>query len=116
MLQEGKSPSSLLFQPISLSSLLPKLGLKIGGGQHTSPALSRKVSFLTFRTSPLHQHTAQRLRNHLTSCIQRFLWRKRPVGYSREFLVGVSRPDLQILTLFHTKKMPLFTPVFGPGL
>ena len=85
-------------------SLLPKLGLKIGGGQHTTPVLTRKVSFLTFRDSPLHQHTARRLRNHRLSCLRRFLRSKSPVRYSREFLVGVCRPDLQILTLFQTKK------------
>ena len=85
-------------------SLLPKLGLKIGGGQHTTPALSRTVSFLTFRALPLYQHTARRLRNHHMLCIRRFLWRKSPLGYSREFLLGVCRPDLQILTLFQTKK------------
>ena len=83
-IQEGKSPSSLLFQPISQFfnflptfwrnfSLFPKLGLKIGSGQHTTPAVSHKVSFLTFRASPLHQHTAQRLCNHRMSCLRRFL-------------------------------------------
>ena len=54
-------------------SLLPKLGLKIGGGRHTTPALSRKGSFLPFRASPLHQHTARRLRNHPMSRIRRLL-------------------------------------------
>ena len=85
-------------------SLLPKLGLKIGGGQQTIPALSRKGSFLTFGASPLQQHTARRLHNHRMSCIRRFFWRKSPVGYFRDFLVGVCHPDLQILTLFQTKK------------
>ena len=36
-------------------------------------------------------------------------------GYSWEFLVGVCRPDLQMLTLFQTQKMSFFTPVFRPG-
>ena len=36
----------------------------------------------------------------------------RKAGYSREFLVGVCRPVLQILTLFQTKKMLFFRPVF----
>ena len=31
-------------------------------------------------------------------------------GYSWELLVGVSRPVLQILTLFQTKKMSIFNP------
>ena len=37
-------------------------------------------------------------------------------GYSLEFLVGVCRAVLQILTLFQTKTMSCFTPVFRPGL
>ena len=36
----------------------------------------------------------------------------RKAGYSREFLVGVCRPVLQILALFQTKKMLFFRPVF----
>ena len=48
-----------------------------------------------------------------------FEWRakwpvKEPRGYSWEFLVGVCRTVLQILTLFHTHA--IFTPVFRPGL
>ena len=39
-----------------------------------------------------------------------------PGAYSWEFLVGVCRPVLQILTLFQTKKMQCSTPVFRPGL
>ena len=58
-------------------SLLPK----IGGGQYATPALSRKGSYLTFRASLLHQHTARSLRNHRLSRIRRFLWRKSPGLY-----------------------------------
>ena len=36
----------------------------------------------------------------------------RKAGYSREVLVGVCRPVFQILTLFQTKKMLFFRPVF----
>ena len=36
-------------------------------------------------------------------------------GYSWEFVAG-SRPVLQILTLFQTKKLSFPTPVFSPGL
>ena len=36
-------------------------------------------------------------------------------GYSWEILVGVCRPDHQILTLLQTKKC-FFTPVLRPGL
>ena len=48
-----------------------------------------------------------------------FEWRakwpvKEPRGYSWEFLVGVCRTVLQILTLFHIHA--IFTPVFRPGL
>ena len=39
-----------------------------------------------------------------------------PPGYSWEFLVGVCRPVLQILTLCQTKKISFSTPVFRPGL
>ena len=35
-----------------------------------------------------------------------------PQGESWEFLVGVCLPVLQILTLFQTKKMSFFTPIF----
>ena len=38
-----------------------------------------------------------------------------PEGFSREFLVGMCRPVLQILTLFQTKKMLFSTPVFRSG-
>ena len=41
-------------------SLLPKLRLKIGDGQHTTPALGRKGSYLTLGASPLPQHTTRR--------------------------------------------------------
>ena len=37
-------------------------------------------------------------------------------GYSWEFMVGVCRPVLQILTLFQTKKLSFSTTVFSPGL
>ena len=60
--QEGKSSSFPTFW--GHFSLLPKLGSKIGGGQHTTPALSRKGSIMTFRASPLHQHTTRRGPNH----------------------------------------------------
>ena len=33
-------------------------------------------------------------------------------GYSWELMVGVCRPVLRILTLFQTKKISLFTPVY----
>ena len=36
-------------------------------------------------------------------------------GYSWEFLVGVCRQVLQILTLFETKKCHFFTPFFRLG-
>ena len=39
-----------------------------------------------------------------------------PRGYSWEFLVGVCRPVLQILTLFQAIEMSFSTPVFRPGL
>ena len=35
-------------------------------------------------------------------------------GFSGEFLVGVCRPVLQILTRFQKKKMSFSTPVFSP--
>ena len=42
---------------------------------------------------------------------------KCPGKYSLEFLVGVSRPVLQIFTLFQIKlKLSFFTPVDRPGL
>ena len=44
--------------------LLPKLGLKIGSGQHTTPALSCKGSIMTFRALPLHQLTTRIGPNH----------------------------------------------------
>ena len=37
-------------------------------------------------------------------------------GYDREFLVGVCRPVLQILTLFQAKKCHFPQPVFRPDL
>ena len=36
--------------------------------------------------------------------------------YSWEFFVGVCRPVLQILTLFQTKNMSFYRPVFRPDL
>ena len=90
-------------------SLFPKLDLKIGSGQHTTPAVSHKVSFLTFRASPLHQHTAQRLCNHRMSCLRRFLWRKSPVGYSRESLVGVASRISKLWPYFRPKNVIIHT-------
>ena len=49
--------------------------------------------------------------SHGCSKVPRGVW-----GYSREFLVGVSRQVLKILTLFHTKNMLLPTPVSDPSL
>ena len=49
--------------------------------------------------------------SHGCSKVPRGVW-----GYSREFLVGVSRQVLKILTLFHTKKMLFPTPVSDPSL
>ena len=37
-------------------------------------------------------------------------------GYSWEFVVGMCRPVLQILTLFQTKKLSFSTHVFRPGV
>ena len=48
---------------------------------------------------------------HGCSKVPRGVW-----GYSREFLVGVNRQVLKILTLFHTKKMLFPTPVSDPSL
>ena len=112
--QEGKSPSRppYFFSQFHLGKFLPPpwTWFKIGGGQHIIPALSRKGSFLTFRASLLHQHLARRLPNHRMSCIRRVLWRKSPVRYSSDFLVGVCRPDLQILTLhFRPKNVVIHT-------
>ena len=39
-----------------------------------------------------------------------------PGGYSWEFLVGLCRPVLQILTLFQTKKLSFSSTVFRPGV
>ena len=39
-----------------------------------------------------------------------------PGGYSWEFLVGMCRSVLQILTLFHTKKILFSTPLLRPDL
>ena len=39
-----------------------------------------------------------------------------PGGYSWEFLVGLCRPVLQILTLFQTEKLSFSTTVFRPGV
>ena len=39
-----------------------------------------------------------------------------PGGYSWEFLVGMCRPVLQILTLFQTKKILFSTPLLRPDL
>ena len=55
--------------------LLPKLGLKIGEGQNTTPAVSRKGSYLTLINSPLH-HTQRRGRNHVMSRMKIFTARK----------------------------------------
>ena len=49
--------------------------------------------------------------SHGCSKVPRGVW-----GYSREFLVGVNRQVLKILTLFHTKKMLFPTPVSDPSL
>ena len=40
----------------------------------------------------------------------------RGAGYSLEFLAGMCHAVLQILTLFQTKTMAFFTPVFRHGL
>ena len=117
--QEGKSPSSLLFQPISPSSLLfgaispssLNLDQKLVGATQNSctPALSRKVSFLTFGASPLHQHTAQKLCNHRMSCKLDFCGKKSPVGYSREFLVGLCRRISKFWPYFRPNNVVIYT-------
>ena len=89
--QEGKSPSSLLFQSISPSSLL---------FEAISPS---SLSFLAFRASPLHQHTARRFLTTVCHAYEDFYGEK-PCGVLQGILGRGLPPRSQILTLFRTKK------------
>ena len=60
------------------------------GRQHT--ALSRKGSIITFRGSPLHQHTTRRGPNHRMYAHEDFLWRESPYTYLAEGGGGGSLP------------------------
>ena len=97
--QESKYPSSLPFQQVSPSSLLPKLGLTIGDGQNTTPTISRKgsqadlQSFFSTPTYTCIQHE---------DCVTtvRFLWRKSPYTYqafNRNTLSFINRKLVSIL-------------------
>ena len=48
----------------SCQKVAEKLVESPNGRQHTTPALSRKGSIITFRGSPLHRHTTRRGPNH----------------------------------------------------
>ena len=83
--QEDKLPPPYFFS--ANFSLLLKRGLKVGGGQHTTPAVGRrKESIMTLRASPLHQHTTRRGPYHRMYAYKDFYGGKAriptPGGYS----------------------------------